>query len=80
MALLLQVKSYVQDRGSTSLMDIANKFETSPDALRGMLEHWVRKGVIVRQDFADGCGGCKPSPSCGACGTSATFEFYSWKG
>lgn len=80
MALLLNVRAYVQERRSVSLTDIANKFETSPEALRGMLEHWIRKGVIRRQDFGDNCGGCKPSGGCGTCSASAVFEFYDWVG
>lgn len=78
MALLLDIRNYVQERGSTSLLDISNRFHTPPDALRGMLEHWIRKEVIRRVDFSADCGGCSAEGNCGDCGTQAAFETYEW--
>ncbi len=80
MALLIDIRSYVQERGSASLLDLSNRFQASPDALRGMLEHWVRKGVIRRMDFSANCGGCSTDSGCGDCGTQAAFETYEWAG
>ena len=78
MALLVDIRSYVQERGSTSLSDISHRFHTPPDALRGMLDHWIRKGMIRRLDFSAECGGCSPESGCGDWGAQAAFETYEW--
>ena len=78
--MLLDLKAYLENRGSASIVDLSNKFRTPPDALRGMLGHWIKKGLVVRHDFGAECGGCKPSGDCGGCGVSASFEIYDWIG
>ena len=78
--MLLELKSYLEERGSASILDLSNKFRTPPEALRGMLGHWIKKGVITGHDFATDCGSCKPAGGCGTCGVSASFEIYNWVG
>jgi len=77
MSLLLELRSYVEDRRSTSLLDISNRFNISPGALRGMLDHWIAKGDMTRQDFTI-CGACSSASGCSTCDNSAAFETYEW--
>lgn len=71
--MLLEIKRYIAERGRVSLGDLVLHFETDPDAMRGMLERWIRKGQLVKCDAAD-CGGC--ASSC----PSAREEAYEWVG
>ena len=68
--MLIEVKSYVSGRGACTLAELSTHFDTSPDALRGMLAHWVRKGKIVRENSgcSKGCMNCTPEQ----------LEVYRW--
>jgi hypothetical protein len=68
--MLTDLKSYLVERSGASLTEIAQRFSTEPDALRPMLDLWVRKGKMRRIDGA----GCKGCVSCAA----ADIEFYEW--
>jgi len=68
--MLMDLKSYLEVRNSASLTEISRHFATDPDALRPMLDHWIRKGR-VRRSARSNCGGC-----C-AC-APADVEFYEW--
>ncbi|HXK56475.1 MAG: FeoC-like transcriptional regulator [Gammaproteobacteria bacterium] len=70
--ILAKIKRYLQQRGQVSLADIALHFDTPPDAVRGMLETLLRKGLIRRQLLDSACGS-----SCCKC-DSATTELYEW--
>ena len=70
--ILSQIAAYIEKRGQASLADIALHFDADPDAIRGMLDVWVRKGRIVRLDSQAGCG-----TSCTQCDSNAT-EVYAW--
>ena len=74
--MLLEVRRYLEQRGAASILDLACHFGSEPEALRGMLDHWIRKGVIVRRDFGGSCGGCASQGHCGGCGVLASFEVY----
>ena len=77
--MLLEIRAYVEERGSASLSDIALHFRRDPDAVRGMLAHWVGKGVMRCSDAMPACAG---STGCGgacACDPSA-FMMYEWAG
>jgi hypothetical protein len=68
------VKRYLSERRIAPLSDIAMHFDLEPDAVRGLLGHWIRKGrVRLHQD--DSCGsGC-----CGSgCGEHVAKEVYEW--
>ncbi|MFV0358259.1 FeoC-like transcriptional regulator [Tropicimonas sp.] len=73
--MLMELKSYLETNGPASLEDMANRFRIAPDALRGMLDHWVRKGAIVRKNLAPACGGCSVG-HCGGCTSADAFEIY----
>jgi hypothetical protein len=46
------------------MRDLACRFEKEPDAIRQMLEHWIRKGRIARESGCPPCGAgcCKCDP------------------
>ncbi|MGF1639782.1 MAG: FeoC-like transcriptional regulator [Rhodospirillales bacterium] len=68
--MLTELKSHLARCQRASLTELARRFSTDPDALRPMLELWVRKGR-VRRTAGAGCRGCV---SCAA----ADIEFYEW--
>lgn len=70
--ILSEVRDYVRERGQASLSDIALHFSAEPDAVRGMLEVWVRKGKVSKRMIAAACG-----TSCHQCASAAT-EVYIW--
>ena len=72
--ILSDIRSYLASRGEASLAEVALHFDISPDAARGMLEVWVRKGKISRRMLSASCGS-----SCSQCDAAAT-EIYLWGG
>lgn len=69
--ILSQIKHYVQQHKSANLQSLVVHFNSEPEAMRGMLEHWIRKGKI-RKEVADcGCNGCSKCHSSG-------MEIYEW--
>ena len=78
---LIELKAYLEAHSQASMRDLSTHFRLAPDALRGMLGHWIRKGRVERHDFTGGCScGDKSKASCGACGVEDSFEFYEWVG
>ncbi|NDR56265.1 hypothetical protein FPS10_07485 [Pseudoruegeria sp. M32A2M] len=76
--MLMEIRAYLKLHGSANILDLSNHFRVSPDALRGMLQHWIAKGEVVRHDFSGSCGDCHSSGHCSGCGTAASFEVYEW--
>jgi hypothetical protein len=72
--MLVELRNYIAERGRVSMRDLALHFQIEPDAIRGMLEHWVRKGKVVRDSACPPCGS-----GCCSCASDLT-EFYLWKG
>lgn len=72
---LADVKHYLRQHRQASLCDLALHFETDPDAMRGMLALWVRKGKVIKTDLKGGCGGGCKSCRC----DPATLEIYTWQ-
>lgn len=70
--ILSDVRDYLKQRGQCTLSDIALHFDTDADAVRGMLDVWIRKGKIEKRFVTDSCG-----TSCQSCDPAAT-EVYSW--
>lgn len=70
--MLTDLKTYLMTNHRASINELALRFEMAPDAVRGMLDHWIRKGKVARvaADAAK-CGGC-----C-ACDTKDA-EYYQW--
>jgi predicted ArsR family transcriptional regulator len=72
--ILSEIRSYLTERGQATLADIALHFDAEPEAVRGMLDHWVRKGRIERRKVEAACG-----TSCNRCDPAA-MELYVWRG
>lgn len=72
--ILSDIKRYLMERHRASLEDIAMHFDASPDAVRGMLDHWIRKGRVTKESIDMACG-----DSCNKC-APATTEIYTWVG
>ena len=70
--MLIALQEYLSGRGVCSLAEISQHFNTSPDAMRGMLAHWVRKGKLMKE--ASGC-----NKGCLSCSTEQ-LEIYRWQG
>ena len=71
--ILTRLRDYLKQRGQASLRDLATRFDTDEDTLRGLLEHWVRKGKVRRLPGGTPCSGCT---SC----APETVELYEWVG
>ncbi|CRI63083.1 conserved hypothetical protein [Thiocapsa sp. KS1] len=72
--ILSELTGYLEQHHRVGLMDLAYRFESSPDALRGMLSILERKGRVRRITGAAGC-----SSGCSKC-DPATVETYEWIG
>lgn len=70
--ILSDIKQYLKLRGSASLSDISLHFDSDPDATRGMLEQWIRKGKVSKQSAEATCGS-----GCNRCGLEGA-EIYRW--
>ncbi|NOQ70094.1 MAG: sugar metabolism transcriptional regulator [Gammaproteobacteria bacterium] len=70
--ILAEVRDYLKQRGLCTLSDIALHFDTDADAVRGMLDVWIRKGKVEKRSATDSCG-----TSCQSC-DPATTEVYCW--
>lgn len=71
--ILAQLRDYLRTRGQASLRDLALHCDADPDAVRGMLEHWVRRGQVSQQALTGACGG-----GCTRC-DQAAVEIYVWR-
>lgn len=56
--ILAEIKDYLKTNRQATLADMANRFDTQPDALRGMLAKWQAKGKVTRVDSGPKCDGC----------------------
>lgn len=73
--MLLEVRSYLRDRRQASLTDLALHFRSQPDAMRGMLDHWIAKGKVRSLSCAP--SSCGKSGGCCCAGVSAPV-IYEW--
>ena len=70
--ILADLKSYLQANRRVSLLDLANRFDVDPNAVRGMLEKWISKGRVRRLASGTACGQ-------GCCQCDPTqMELYEW--
>jgi predicted ArsR family transcriptional regulator len=72
--MLSAIKEYLAQRGQATLADIALHVDAEPDAVRGMLQQWVRKGRVERRKVEAAC-----ATSCNRCDPAA-MELYVWLG
>lgn len=71
--ILSELKDYIHEQGRVSLKDLVLHFNIDPDALRGMLQKWVKKGRI-KLEMA---GGASCGTGCCQCDPLIT-EVYEW--
>jgi hypothetical protein len=69
--ILTDIRRYLEQRGQASLGDIARHLEADPEAVRGMLEHWMRRGRVRRHLAGTACGGCSQCEG-------DKLEIYEW--
>lgn len=72
--ILSDLKHYLQTKKRVTLNELVVHFKVEPDALRGMIGQWQRKGKVRLLPVSRGCGS-----SCHKCDPSLT-EFYEWVG
>jgi putative ferrous iron transport protein C len=71
--ILSHVRDYLQTHRRAALYDLSVRFDTDPEALRGMLAKWVDKGKVAKLPLGTLCGGCcHCDPN--------TVEIYEWRG
>lgn len=70
--ILSDIRCYLEEKGQATLADVALHFDITPDAARGMLDVWVRKGKASRRMVSTSCGS-----NCSQCDPAAT-EIYVW--
>jgi putative ferrous iron transport protein C len=73
--MLSDIRIFLSERHRASLTEIALRLKVPPEAARGMLDHWIRKGRVCRLAAVCG-GGCRRG--CGGCSESAANEIYEW--
>ena len=70
--MLSAIKRYLSRCRQATLADIATHLDSPQEAVRGMLEQWIRKGKVRRLQATPSCGS-----SCNKCDPALT-EFYQW--
>ncbi len=69
--ILAQLKDYLATRGPVPIAGLAQRFEVTPDAMRGMLAHLIRRDLVRPVLGEEICGGCTK------CDVNAQ-ELYVW--
>ena len=72
--MLSELRAYLQTHGRAPIADIALHLQMEPDAVRGMLDKWIRKGQVVKLEDSGGC-----NSGCNKCDPQA-LEAYEWRG
>ncbi|MGB0359979.1 MAG: FeoC-like transcriptional regulator [Endozoicomonas sp.] len=74
--MLIAIRDYLREQKVCTLSDLSMKFKMTPEAMRGMLSHWLRKKQVVCESpqcflaCKKGCVSCNPEE----------LEIYRWKG
>lgn len=70
--ILSNIKEYFSEHPVVSLSDLSIRFDVEPEAMRGMLNHWIIKGKLRKVDHSSSCSNC-----CSDC-KSEHLEIYEW--
>ena len=70
--ILSAIRDFLRMHGQASLADIARQVNADPEAVRAMVEVWVKKGQATRLLMSNKCG-----THCRQC-DSAQMEIYIW--
>jgi hypothetical protein len=71
--ILSEVKYYLMNHKRVTLCDLALHFDTETEAMRGMLELWIRKGRVLKSNMQACC-----SKTCFKCCNTSVMEIYEW--
>jgi len=74
---LFSVREHLKMRGPSTVPALAARLHLAPGVVEGMLEHWIRRGLVEVVD--GGCHTGGPCKSCGACGLGR-LQWYRWRG
>jgi DeoR/GlpR family transcriptional regulator of sugar metabolism len=69
---LIQLKHYLRERKIVPLQDVALHFKAEIETVRPLLETWMKKGKLQKQNGS--LGACKGCCKC----DPATIELYEW--
>jgi putative ferrous iron transport protein C len=72
--ILSDIKRYLQERKQATLSDLAIHFDIEPEAMRGMLEHWIHKGKVSKSALGASC-----KKGCASCSCDTDMESYLWR-
>ncbi len=70
--MLFELRDYLMQQQAVSLQQLAWHFQQPPDVLRCCLQHWIRKGKVLRCAGSSSCGS-----RCQLCRPEAV-EYYQW--
>jgi len=69
--ILSEIRDFFKWQSVVSLSDLSLHFAVEPDAMRGMLDQWIRKGKVQKLDQEEKCSNC--------CGCNLEHpEIYTW--
>lgn len=71
--ILSELRDYIKTHRRAALVDISQHFDVEPEAVRGMVDLWIRKGKVRKLPGGMTCDGCC---ECGP----ALVEIYEWTG
>ncbi len=71
--ILTQLRDYLKNHGQAPLQDMALTFQIDQEALKPMLEHWIKKGKVEKLPEGTACQGCSKC-------TPQSVEIYRWIG
>ena len=71
--ILSEIKRYLMENKRATLGDLAVHFDAEPDAMRGMLEQWIRKGRVLKSELGASC-----DKACAKCCSDSAVEIYEW--
>lgn len=72
--ILSEIKKYLMQHKRVTLGDLACHFDAEPEAMKGMLGQWIRKGRVLKFDEQAGC-----SKTCGKCCDGKLMKIYEWQ-
>ncbi len=70
--ILTEIKKYLIENRVASLTDLSVRFDVDTNAMRGMLDQWIKKGRLKKLPMGTKCSHC-----CGEC-DSENLEIYEW--
>lgn len=70
--ILSELRNYLKENKRVTLNEVVIHFDVDADALRGMIERWIRKGKVQLLPSGDGCGS-----TCHKCDPTLS-EVYEW--